>query len=648
MSSCSRLFLGAAAGALLIGCGDSGELVDTASECNPLGGAECVTPWPSSIYEVDDSTAATGVRLDFPDGALPSNEDGIPIDPAQFNRRDGFSPAVQIFTAFPGGVDPSNLVGHRNMAASLTDASPTVLIDLSTGDRVAHFAEIDANEQYDPDIQALYIRPASRLKGATRYAVGLRTSLLSKQGGTVPMPAGFQAILDGASTGHERLERIRPRYDEIFAAFEAQGISPDDLVLAWDFTTASDEFLQKDLTAVRDRALGIVSERANDLGFDVLIDEPYEDGSQIARIVRGTFDAPMFLTGKAADDGIDRDAARFPVPQGTTKPEFVGLVPACASSDAPVPIVIFGHGFFGSNKEAQDDHVRRFAEEACVVVLGTEWVGMRMSDVADAALALNNLNNLPFFSDRIMQGMANFHTLAQLAHTRLASELLVDEGGPVVDPERIYFYGISQGSILGSTFVARDPLVTRAILHNGGANWSLLFERSGHWAVYGTMVRGAYPGALRMVLMMGLLQMGFDYTDPINVAPGFFDHPISGTPPKQVLLHMSVGDIAVTNLASMHQARTLGVPVLSPSVFVPYGMEERAGPLDSGLVIWDEHPEPMPHESNLLNERDNGTHSSVRNRDKVLQQMALFLNTGEIVHTCGEGPCDCSTGACDD
>ena len=162
------------------------------------------------------------------------------------------------------------------------------------------------------------------------------------------------------------------------------------------------------------------------------------------------------------------------------------------------------------------------------------------------------------------------------------------------------------------------------------------------------MVRGAYPGALRMVLIMGLLQMGFDFTDPINVAPRFFADPIPGTPPKQLLLHMSVGDIAVSNLASMQQARTLGVPVLAPAVFLPYGMTQAEGPLDSSLVIWDEHPEPMPFETNELNWRNNDTHDSVRNRDKVREQVTLFMQTGAVVHTCGDGPCDCTTGACDD
>ncbi len=640
----SRRFVAAAILIFASACGDDDPLEGIAAECNPLGGAECVTPWPSSIYEVEDSSTATGVRLDFPEGALPTNEDDIALDPAPLNRRDGFSPAVQIFTAFPGGVDPQNLVGQHDIANSLTDASPTVLIDMSTGERVAHFAEIDANEQYDPDIQALYIRPAFRLKGATRYAVGIRSSLQSAQGGPLPVPPGFQAIRDGADTSHERLERIRPRYDEIFAAFEDAGIPTDDLVLAWDFTTSSDESLHRDMLAVRDAGLEQMGDDAANMGYTVDADDPSGD---LARLIIGKFDSPYFLTGTHGRDGMEWGADGKPVSQGTESYDFVGLVPTCATSADPVPIVIFGHGFFGSTDEARGDHVRRVADELCVVVLATEWVGMRTDDVGAAAMALNNANKLPEFSDLIMQGILNFITLTQLAHGKLSTELLVDAEGPIVDPTKIYFYGISQGHILGNTFMAYDPIIQRAALHNGGGAWSLMFERSIHWGLYGTMVRGAYPGSLRMILMMGIMQMGLDYTDPINVAPGFFDDPIPGTPPKQLLTSMSLDDMAVPNLSSMLLERTIGLPVLEPAVMVPYGMTSEPGPLTNGFVIWDEDPEPKPHETNALNEQDNGTHGSVRQRNKYVEQLDIYLHTGEVVHTCGEGPCDCTTGACD-
>jgi hypothetical protein len=136
---------------LAAGCGDSDPpklpMADTA---NPLGGSHRMEPWPSSAYEIADPSTETGVRLDIPAGGLVANANGDEIDPAPWNRADGFSAAAAIVTVFAGGVDGSTLVGHGDFAASLTDGSPTALIDLTTGTRVAHFAELDVPSAATP------------------------------------------------------------------------------------------------------------------------------------------------------------------------------------------------------------------------------------------------------------------------------------------------------------------------------------------------------------------------------------------------------------------------------------------------------------------------------------------------------------------
>ena len=172
------------------GCGGDTELT-TAAECNPLGGSSCVTPWPSSIYEVADPSTLTGYRLAIPTGALPTNIDGILTDPAPYNAKDGFSSAAPLVTAFATGVDPSNLVHYSHYADSVTDASPTVLIDMTTGELVVHFAELDAPARDTPGNQALFIRPAALLKGNTRYVVAIKRTLKAKGGGELPIPEGF-------------------------------------------------------------------------------------------------------------------------------------------------------------------------------------------------------------------------------------------------------------------------------------------------------------------------------------------------------------------------------------------------------------------------------------------------------------------------
>ena len=202
------------------GCGASGPSLPPAP-CNPLGaGQHCLSPWPSSAFEVDDATTATGVRLAIPDLALPTNQDGSSADPAPWNAADGFSPAAPIIVAFPGGVSADGLPPNDNYDGSITAASPTVLLDLTTGERVPHFAEIDMQATGLPDSQALFIRPAARLVGGHRYAVAITKLVKAADGGDLPISRGLPAArrrqLDRPSALQEparslRHAEVRPR-----------------------------------------------------------------------------------------------------------------------------------------------------------------------------------------------------------------------------------------------------------------------------------------------------------------------------------------------------------------------------------------------------------------------------------------------------
>ena len=91
---------------LLAACGGDADLA-TPDQCNPFGGSRCITPWPSALYETDDAASETGRRLAVPAGALPTNIDGIPLDPAISNKWDGFSSAAPPVIAFDTGIDPT-------------------------------------------------------------------------------------------------------------------------------------------------------------------------------------------------------------------------------------------------------------------------------------------------------------------------------------------------------------------------------------------------------------------------------------------------------------------------------------------------------------------------------------------------------------
>ncbi|NVB80616.1 MAG: hypothetical protein HOV81_19635 [Kofleriaceae bacterium] len=642
-----RLFI---ASLLLAACGDKD--INIPDACNPLGGSACITPWPSSVYEIDDATTETKRRLDIPKGALPTNFDGIEVSPDIYNSHDGFSNAAPMMIAFSTGIDDSNLVRSKDMAPSLTDASPTVLIDMSTGELVPHFAELDVRGADTPASQGLYIRPAAMLKGSTRYAVAIKKSLKAKDGGPLPISQGFQAILDGEATTHPLLERVRGRYTDIFAALEAKGVHKDDLVVAWDFTTRSRATVKTDLIEARKATLALTGTDGSALDFTVTSEEVPGD-TRIAKKIVGTFDAPLFLnnsTGYAPNTVLLRDGQGRPMANGLYRVPFTAIIPQCAlDATGPVPIFLYGHGLLGDSDQVASGGTRAASAELCAVAVGTDMRGMSTGDVPNVALALNDGNNGHLIFDVLVQGMMNHIALVQIAKGPMAQKLFVKTpGGPsIVDPSRFYYYGISQGGIFGTTVCGIDPVIKRCVVQVAGINYSLLLERSRDWPTYRTTLIGAYEDPLLVALMINLMQQEWDRTDPTAVADTITTTGFPETPAKQVLLQMGIADDEVPNVGSEYAARTMGLPVISPSPYIPYGLEAASGPVQSGMVIYDfglGDTIPVGNES----PPDNNVHSSIRNKKATTDMMKHFYETGEIIQTCtAPKGCDCTVaGAC--
>src|SRR5690606_7931109 len=131
-------------------------------------------------------------------------------------------------------------------------------------------------------------------------------------------------------------------------------------------------------------------------------------------------------------------------------------------------------------EETGGGYLQSFAARTCRIIIGTDWRGMSREDSAEVVLALGDLQRGQPFGERIVQGMVDVEALAALAQTKIATQILTDaDGMSVADTDaELTFYGISQGSLLGSALFAIDPVMTRAVLRVGGANWSVLFERS--------------------------------------------------------------------------------------------------------------------------------------------------------------------------
>lgn len=639
---------------LLAACGGDPS-IPVADECNPLGINHCMTPWPSSAFERDDATSATGQRLAIPMGALPTNAEGITIDPAEWNVADGFSAAAPMVMSFPGGVSKDNLPPVTDPGQSLEDASPTLIIDLDTGERVAHFAELDAPAVDTPDHQALYLRPTQRLTGGHRYAVVLKKTLKSRDGSDLPVSAGFQSLLDGGVTSHPLLEKQRAGFADVLAAIEADGTSRDDLLLAWDFTVASDEFVWSDMKAARQQALDAMDETPPD--FEVFGDEVVDDGTVIAHKIVGEFDAPLFLDHNGnytavAITKVVRGDDGLPALQGTYRAPFTAIIPTCAyTAPEPVGIIIYGHGLMGESNQVASGSQRDAAATTCLVVIGTDMRGMSSPDIGAVASALTNLNNAGGVFEVLEQGIINHLALVRVATGAMASRLFVDdpeaaEPRSLVDPTKVYYYGLSQGGIFGTSVVAWDPVIRRGVVGAGGANYSMMLERSTDWPQYRDILIGAYPDNLDLVLLINLLQNRWDKTEGSGVAHVVLEGTPLGSPSKQLIQQIGLGDDEVPNIAAHWQARTEGIPVLAPTVDEPWGLEVVDSPVVGGsaLVIMDGGAPAAPLEN--IPAPETGAHYVTREQPATWRQMGTFYETGEIVNEC-TGACDCAAGQCD-
>lgn len=642
-------------GLLAAGCGSEEGGGDPAipEACNPLGGPSCMMPWPSSVYLTPDATTVTGFRVDIPFEAMPSNIDGITVDPAPYNRRDGFGPSGVILAAFPGGVSADGLPTHSNPTASLAADAPIVLLNMDTGERVAFFAEVDMNTD-DAANRALIIHPMERMKPASRHLVAIRDTVVGPSG-PLPRPEAFQAILDGEDYDHPLFGKLAAGYDAIFAALQAEGVPPGELVVAWDFVTASDENLTADLRAMRAQAMPAIGEAGANVSFEV--SEELPPNGRVLKIMLGTYTAPNFLTDGERDRSIlRRGSDGLPEMDGTYTANFAAVIPRCVeTAELPIPVMIFGHGLFGSAEDYLDSgFLHDVANEHCFVIVGGDWIGLTERQVTTAAFAANDGNMSMGIVEKLAQAVINFIALENAARGPMAASAdFTYMGQPVIDTSRVYYLGASLGGIMGGVFMSYDPHIERGALGVPGAGWSLLFERSFAWSALQGAILGAYEDQLLYQQNTALLGLAFEPYDPITTAPYLLqeDTGLLEVPTKQVLLYETIGDSLVTNLSTELFARTLDIPVCGPALVQPFALDVHTDPATSALTIYTENATPLPSATNVPPVEDNGTHADINEKPAVLRQVKAFFFGGTIVNECRIDnipvPCDCTTGACE-
>src|SRR4051795_6274011 len=217
--------------------------------CDNLDPAVCLQPFPNNYFTKATTKTDTGRKVDFALTDMPRNAAGKPIQPAQWNRNDGFSPGSLITTYVPGlDLAKTHGVPINDLARTYDSDAAVVVIDAKTLERNLIWTEMDSLASSD-SVRNLIVRPAKNFREGHTYIVALR-NLKDKDGNTIPAGDAFRGYRDGA-TNDTRSDHM----DWIFSRLKKAGIKRDkNLFLAWDFTVASERNLTHRMLHIRDDA----------------------------------------------------------------------------------------------------------------------------------------------------------------------------------------------------------------------------------------------------------------------------------------------------------------------------------------------------------------------------------------------------------
>jgi hypothetical protein len=584
-----------------------GLAIDATQACDFLIDERCILPYPSSYFLASDPTTPTGLRVNYGSSALPQNTSANHVDPTDWNTLDGFSPGPTIMalfpdTGFPVDLTASNVAFHTNYPRSLDADHPTVLMKASTGERVLHFAEMDANTS-DVTRKSLIIRPGRRLEDATRYLVAIR-NLVDTNGAPIRPRLAFRALRDGFSQAEiaracgapcaAAIAARQPGFASTFATLASNGVDPADLILAWDFTTASTQALTGWIVSVRDQAFALGTP-------SFTVDSVDDNGgagrnANIFARIQGRFQAPLFMTADAPASRLNL-VGGVPTQNGYADVPFVVDIPRLAwnGSGTPIPVrpTLWGHGLVGDRFQLST--LSELANVYGFVIAAVDMQGMSSADVVPAILPLvQDFSKFHFIPERLHQGFLNHLLLGRLLldpvngfNSHPAFRFGVPSTG-IIDTTEVYYSGGSQGGIFGVAIMSIAEDFKRGFVAVPGANYSTLLHRSIDFNPYLGLIRASYPDRLDEQLLVALGQQLWDRAEP----QGYMNHLLSGdlsTPPvpHKILMHMATNDCEVSNVATEIMVRSLGVTQLEPVHRSFFQIPESPGPLDSAFVEVD-------------------------------------------------------------
>jgi hypothetical protein len=403
------------------------------------------------------------------------------------------------------------------------------------------------------------------------------------------------------------------------------------------------------LLSIRDRE---IKDSMNVVISDVEFKEysPAED-DRVWICIKAIMTIPNYTTD---ENDLEYDNNHLPIKQSDKDYPLVILVPESlrgeTSSSNPSSVLVFGHGLFVSAQGyispdgSMSDPVIDLVNQMKVVAVGTDWSGLCSNDLSIALTSITNISKVQTITDRLLQGALNVMTAARYIKkpdglstleyltTSHASEDIY------INPDNVFYSGISLGGIMGTTFMSINPDIKTGVLHVPGGIWSIMLRRSADFSIVSGAFEAGLTGALDQQLAVSIIQSFFDFTDPIVWARYINNNPITPLGTKNALWQEALWDSEVPNITTETIMRSIDVPLITPSVKSVYGLDEVSLPYTgSGLMIWEDKDYGFNDNGNTPG--DDGSHKAIRPLQVWRDQTEHYLKSdGEVLDYCN-GPC---------
>jgi pimeloyl-ACP methyl ester carboxylesterase len=286
---------------------------------------------------------------------------------------------------------------------------------------------------------------------------------------------------------------------------------------------------------------------------------------------------PYQETGGAMEPG--RDGA--PIVHSEYDATFTLTVPTAPMPAAGYPLVLYAHGTGGDHRSFVSDGTAARMATLGIAAMGIDQIhhGDRNPTESDPELLFFNLLNAHAARDNNRQSALDVVQQARLVSSLTVPVALADRDGVEIhfDPERVFFFGHSQGGLVAPLFLGIDDGVSAAVISAGGAVLAYaLLEKTEPVSI---------PGIVRLALVLpgatveeaferegigfshpviSLVQGWIDASDGSNFGHLAFVSPRLGFPPKSILSTEGLLDAFSPPGSIEALAVSMRVPLVAP------------------------------------------------------------------------------------